>query len=497
MNNLVSLFTQFNYNYPYPPFNPDIIYPELIQLSKKIEFKVDETNQVYRSVRESLALLGLDKENFNTEHWNPLKDLVRSGEIVFIKPNMIAEKHRKNKDWDYVITNGSVIRPIVDYLYIAMKGQGRVIIGDAPQTDSNYPEIVKLMGLEEIRDLYSKFKEFEIELINLQDEYWLTRDDIITDKVMLKGDPRGSILYNLGKESFFKDYDSKNIKYYGAGYNIEETNLAHSGGNHIYAIAKSPILADVFINIPKLKTHKKCGITVNLKSSVGINSNKNLLPHYIFGDPSNKGDQFDKLTLKRKIENFLVLNVKNMLNQNNRFIKFLARQLKGKAYDIFGDTDEVIRSGNWYGNDTVWRMSLDLNKILLYGQVDGSLNPSKKKRYFSIVDGIKSMEGSGPVAGTCKNTGLIIAGFDPVAVDLVCATLMGFDFEKIKLIKHAFDKNNFPLTELNAEEVVIFSNDNRFNKKNVFEIDYKDLFHFKPHFGWVGHIELNSNKNEL
>ncbi len=41
-------------------------------------------------------------------------------------------------------------------------------------------------------------------------------------------------------------------------------------------MSKSPLVADVFINLPKLKTHKKCGLTVNLKSLVGINANKNL-----------------------------------------------------------------------------------------------------------------------------------------------------------------------------------------------------------------------------
>ncbi len=490
-NRLVSISYLENYYYPQTPFNPDIVYPEHSKLKKSISFNIDIHNKVYSRVREALYLLGLDSENYNTPNWNPFKTLVRPGEIVFIKPNMIAEKHRKNTDWDYVITNGSVIRPIIDYLFIAMNGEGRIIIGDAPQTDSKYPEIIKLMGLEEIRELYSRVKGFEIELINLQDEYWVTKDDIITDKVTLKGDPRGSILYNLGNESYFTEYDNLNIKYYGAGYDIKETNEAHSNGNHKYAIAKSPIIADVFINIPKLKTHKKCGITVNLKSLVGINANKNLLPHYIFGAPENKGDQFDKLTTKRKLENFLVTNVKSRINRQNKLFEFIARKFKGKAYEIFGDTEEVIRSGNWYGNDTVWRMSLDLNKILLYGQIDGQMEPSKRKRYFSIVDGIKSMEGNGPVAGTCKNTGLVVAGFDPVAVDVVCATLMGFDYKKINLLNRSFDKVKYPITELKPEDIVIISNNPKWNSKRIAELDYESLFHFNPHFGWVGHIELD------
>jgi hypothetical protein len=46
---------------------------------------------------------------------------------------------------------------------------------------------------------------------------------------------------------------------------------------------------------------------------------------------------------------------------------------------ILGETGKVIRSGNWHGNDTIWRMILDLNKILLYGNPDGTMRPGVLK----------------------------------------------------------------------------------------------------------------------
>ena len=48
----------------------------------------------------------------------------------------------------------------------------------------------------------------------------------------------------------------------------------------------------------------------------------------------------------------------------------MARRL-GKH--VFGDTEDVVRSGRWWGNDIVWHMCLDLNKVLLYGNRDGTL----------------------------------------------------------------------------------------------------------------------------
>jgi len=470
-----------HFEYPEPPFNPPVVYPELTKID--IIKDIDTNNNVYKMVREGFRLAGFDLANYGTKEWNPLRFLVRPGETVFIKPNMIAEKHKYNNDWNYVITNGSFVRVIVDYLFIAMDGKGKIMIGDAPQTDSKYWEIVRLMGLREIRQLYSKFKDFDIELLNLQDEYWVTKDDIYIDTIPLPGDPRGSVIFNLKQNSYFSELDGKDIKFYGAHYDIEETNIAHSKGNNIYVIAKSPLIADVFINLPKLKTHKKCGITVNLKSLVGINANKNYLPHYIFGSPDVGGDQFNKQEIKKKVENILVTKVKKILLKKNKLVQLLSGKLKKLAYKIFGNTEKVIRSGNWIGNDTVWRMSLDLNRILLYGNVNGTLSPNKRKRYFSIVDGIVSMEGNGPVAGEPKYTGLIIMGLDPAAVDAVAAKLMGFRINKLKIVLNAFEKNEFPISQVNYDDIECISNFRQWNK-SLKDFIPSDSLRFKPHFGW-------------
>ena len=58
----------------------------------------------------------------------------------------------------------------------------------------------------------------------------------------------------------------------------------------------------------------------------------------------------------------------------------------GRLY--FGDTQTVVRSGNWHGNDTCWRMVLDLNKCLFL--FDGAGARRKEPlRYLAVVDGIK------------------------------------------------------------------------------------------------------------
>ena len=50
--------------------------------------------------------------------------------------------------------------------------------------------------------------------------------------------------------------------------------------------------ADAVINIPKLKTHKKSGVTLALKSCIGLTNEKYWLPHYTAGTPAEDGDEF-------------------------------------------------------------------------------------------------------------------------------------------------------------------------------------------------------------
>ncbi|MDD3042657.1 MAG: DUF362 domain-containing protein [Methanosarcinaceae archaeon] len=49
------------------------------------------------------------------------------------------------------------------------------------------------------------------------------------------------------------------------------------------------------------------------------------------------------------------------------------------------------------------------------------------KPHFALMDGVLGMEGNGPSHGTPVNSGLVLAAFDCVALDIVAAGLIGFD----------------------------------------------------------------------
>jgi uncharacterized protein (DUF362 family) len=56
---------------------------------------------------------------------------------------------------------------------------------------------------------------------------------------------------------------------------------------------------------------------------------------------------------------------------------------------------------------------------------------------FAIVDGIVGMEGNGPIQGTPKDSGVLIFGNDPVAVDATCCRVMGLAPERVKYLAGA------------------------------------------------------------
>jgi uncharacterized protein (DUF362 family) len=64
-------------------------------------------------------------------------------------------------------------------------------------------------------------------------------------------------------------------------------------------------------------------------------------------------------------------------------------------------------------------------------------------RQFAIVDGIEAMEGNGPILGTSKHMGVIVAGAHPPSVDATCCQIMKIDPEKIRYLKLFADQTGW------------------------------------------------------
>lgn len=422
-----------------------------------------DTATIGASVDRALQALGLS--------W---RELIKPGERVVLKPNFIRESHSERPDqWEQIITHGAVIAAVALKVAEALDGQGTITLADAPQTDSDFDAICQRTQINELRQrLGREFPGITFEVLDLRREAWRTQRGVIVARRKLPEDPRGYTLVDLADQSWFH---GKAGKFYGADYDTAFTATHHSNGKHEYLISRSVMDADVFINLPKLKTHKKVGVTLSLKNLVGINGDKNYLPHFCIGTPAEGGDEFPTSDVRTQVQSKLIAAFKSAARRTGRAARWWGPVAKKVGSRLFGETSKVVRSGNWHGNDTTWRMALDLNRALLHfdGAAKRRLEP---RRYLTIIDGIIAGEGNGPMEADAKPCGVLVVGTNPVAADFVATRLMGFDWRKVPLIREGFAGGTLPLANFKPEDVVVLP-------------ELGKIFRFRPHFGWVGHIE--------
>jgi len=207
-----------------PPFHPGESYPESM-----FSAIGSEPNPAYAGVRECFRLAGLDQAHFGTSQWNPLGDLMNPGEMVVLKPNLVKESHPRDPNgWRYVITHGSAIRAVADYCWKAIGPGGKLYLADAPQTDSSWDAIVRILGLNEIGDFY-RANGLDLILVDLRQEEWKSEGGVVVSRRKLSGDPNGAITFNLADVSEFEGHNGTG-NYYGADYDAGEVNRHHRDG---------------------------------------------------------------------------------------------------------------------------------------------------------------------------------------------------------------------------------------------------------------------------
>ncbi len=407
-------------------------------------------NPVYEMVEALLADLGLDAARAGTPEWNPLGDLIAPGDRVVIKPNFVTSKNfheqLRGEKLACSSTHGSVLRPILDYAFRAAGPRGQVRIVDTPVEGCNLADVVEGLGVRALCDWYRE-RGHAVELIDLR--YFRVVPRMLLDDVRrggrswnlgllvrqsLPGDPLGYQVIDLHDRSRFHEVRRRGPRFRFHRSHQRTPVPHHVGGRHEYSIPRTVLAADAIINIPKMKTHKKSGVTLALKSCIGLTNEKYWLPHYTAGTPVEDGDEFP-------VEPPFEVRFENQLQ---RFPLPGDHSLIARAPNLSeGGQSGVLHGwameGSWEGNDTIWRTVLDLNRILFFADKQGALRDQVQRRYLAIVDGIVAGEGEGPLASTPRNAGLLIGGLDPALVDLACVRAMGLDESAIAMVRRAFE----------------------------------------------------------
>jgi uncharacterized protein (DUF362 family) len=472
-----------------PPFDPGKAYPELRCLLGDVA-SAGAANTAYGAVRAALRGLGLDGARFGTPEWNPLGALTSRGTRVVLKPNFIRHWNpAPGGSVESVITHGSIVRAVADYAYLAVGAEGSVAIAEAPQQDCDFARIREIAGLDALVKFYEEILGRKLEVIDLRREAVTFRDGIIAARRALPGDPLGYRVVDLQERSFFCGSGLDAHHFRGADYDPADTTEHHIGGHHAYLLSETVLSADLVVNLPKLKTHKKTGVTLALKNLVGINGDKNWLPHHSLGSVANGGDEFPDARWRDRLRSRATEIARPWLARGLGLGLFrMARRLESATRG-----DDFIRSGNWWGNRTTWRMCLDLNRCLYFSDAKGlHLDaPAPVRQVLTVLDGIVAGEDAGPLAPRDVPLGVVLASTDPVALDLAAIRLMGFDERRIPKVWEAMQDPGPRITAVRAASDVVVGE----ATESSFEILERALDElarermFTAHPGWRGKIE--------
>jgi uncharacterized protein (DUF362 family) len=247
---------------------------------------------------------------------SPLERLIEPGDTVLIELNLVDFGPE-------VYTRPEVVRPLIDMAIGA--GATEIYVGDGgtnvPQTNS----VMDNAGYSDmVSELDSRHPGITIETVNLNalsnGWHWVSLD---TDSSFAGS---GHSQYDLaaadGAMLFGHQY-----------YSTPDPQGVNPEGDVLgwYAISDKVLDADVIINVSKMKTHQKMMATMSIKNLVGctISSTYN----------ENSGNTQSRIPHQKT------------------------------------DMEE-----NYFNNDIFWRAILDMNKILLYADEDGVLQPEHRQQ---------------------------------------------------------------------------------------------------------------------
>jgi uncharacterized protein (DUF362 family) len=380
----------------------------------------------------------------------PLGAVIRPGERVLLKPNWVLHRNIAGLGTDELITHHSLIIAATEAALEA--GASRVIVGDAPVQGCDFERLLAIGSLREWaaalqarEPRFAGIRDFRRTVLASSGE----PDAVQRDRVGLDQ----FVLFDLATDSLLEPV-SDGAPFRVTMYPPELMERTHSAGRHQYLVAREVLDADVLINLPKLKTHKKAGVTCALKNLIGINGNKEYLPHHRVGGAGNGGDCYPGANpLKRLLER--ALDARNSVSATPAAVRrwTTVATVLDRVVRRLGDRMEV--EGSWSGNDTIWRTCLDLNRILLYGRVDAGLAHTPQRRVLNLVDAVVIGHGNGPLSPEPAPFGLLLGSESSAATDHVGATLLGYDPARVPITRHAFDQFTFPLVPDTSRTVTV------------------------------------------
>ena len=460
-------------------FRPSKQYPEY---PNDWPVDADGKNAVYDCVRNAFIRMGYDKDNQGTDRWNPLSHMIRAGNTVLIKPNFVHHYNGSGDTVECLYTQPGVIAAVLDYVFLALGKTGQVIVGDAPMQDCDFEQLIAQSGLDSMIAFYTA-RGYNLRLADFRGvitrqkngvHYYETKENV------------GQTIDLKNKSEFCVLSAEENLRLRKGANDPADLHSHHNEIKHEYEVCNEMLQADVIIDMPKPKLHMKAGVTISLKNMVGINVRKEYLPHHMEGDKeSGRGDAYEKKSVIKRVranarDEAYIMAIKKKYRRSYLLVQ-VRRSCALIVKKLFKDK---LTEGTWYGNETISKTIIDLNKIVKYADKNGLMTDVPQRKRLIVADMIIAGERRGPMSPTAKYVGAIAVGEDPVCFDESIAALMGADVAWIPTLRNARNAlGDLPLTQ-EGSVAVILSNKEDWNGKNWKEIEPNKTWNFRPIDSW-------------
>jgi hypothetical protein len=375
---------------------------------------------------------------------------------VLLKPNWV--KHSVYEfDEICLRTNNNFLLALLEVI-LKFKPTS-VLIGDAPIQGCKWQEVVTENFISRVESLSNQYKVS----IKIKDFRRVIFNPIQNSPIKDRSPLSDYVIFDLGNDSYLEPItSSKKNLFRVADYNPDRLAESHGPGVHKYCITKELFEADIVISVPKVKTHQKAGITAALKNLVGVNGDKDYLPHHRVGGVEQGGDCYPG---KNRLRFWSELAVDFANRHQGTKLYWVGRKVSSAFWYLSLPKKNQNLGAAWFGNDTTWRMVLDLNKVAIFGLADGTISKNPQRQLFSFCDGIIGGQGDGPLKPEPIPLGIISFTNYSGVNDLAMATLMGFDIQKVAML-------NEIVRNTKNEKVAVFLNSELTDLKKLVQFSY-------------------------
>jgi len=435
-----------------------------------------DRSALQRLIAASLRQAGLGRASREA----PLRDIIAPGMTVLLKPNWVHDRNAGPDGMTCMVTHPNFILAALEEVLKARPR--RVVLGDSPIQGCHWDALVTPDFQEMVKDLGAS-QQVPVDIVDFRAQ--VVTDISRKDGIHVRSERSGGqqVHFDLKSDSLLEPISTPHGRFRGICYSPEALAQTHVPGRHEYALCREAFDADVVLGLPKLKTHRRAGLTAALKNLVGICGDKDLLPHHRLGSLASGGDCYARGSLVKRLGEYCY-------DMSNRNIGSLLFKFWGYGYAAARRLATRPEDGHleaaWHGNDTTWRMALDLNRILLYGHPDGTMSDVPQRKLYSLTDAIVCGESEGPLHPRPVRVGVVTFSDCAPAADAIHAALLRFDYRRIPLIREAFGQFRWPLLGPDAGLPVAHWNE---RSLTVEEVSHELGVKADPPAGWAGHLE--------